>query len=159
METNSDSEIAKNTTKTKPSGTPPAKSSENNSSDTGNTSTDTSMENNTPPAMPECEEGDENCEMPAMPTDMQGGPGGPSGEIGMASGYYSTWHPAAYLGMGAGSVILSLALVYGCLSKFYREKPTKVFNKWQKIAIFCGASIALAAGLCVLCYFLPDWLQ
>lgn len=112
------------------------------------------------PEMPECEEGDENCEMPEIPEGMEGGPGGEGfpGETMQDANSGNSWHPAAYLGMGAGSVILSMVIMYACFSNFFHKKPGQTFDKWQKFAIYCGASTVLAAGLAVLCYFIPVWI-
>lgn len=175
------------TKKEKPSGTPPAKpgenspsssagSSDSSSSPSTNTGGSSSGESNTSssggasaapeemdgemPEMPECEEGDEDCEIPEMPEGMEGGPGGGSmpGEMMLDANSSNNWHPAAYLGMGAGSVILSMVIMYVCFSNFFHKKSGQTFDKWQKFAIYCGASAVLATGFAVLCYFIPTWI-
>lgn len=156
------------TKKEKPSGNPPAKPESNSNSNSNSDSSSSSNSSNTPPEMPEemdgempempqCDEDDEDCEMPEPPSGTDGNPPGMPGEMTTIGTNDNTWHPAIYLSIGAGSVILSATIMYACFSNFFRKKPTEVFSKWQTIAILCGATIVLAAGICALCYFIPEW--
>ena len=111
-----------------------------------------------PPEM--CEEDDEDCEMPEMPEDFDGERPemGQMREMMTSEGSSEgSWHPAAYLAMGAGSIVLSIVIMYSCFSNFYHKKPGETFNSWQKFVIFCVCSVALATGIAVLCYFIPEW--
>ncbi len=138
------------TTRTRPSGTPPAKPGEDSNSSTENTEM-----NGTPPDM--CDESDEDCEMPEPPTDgeFSGGPG----MMQDASTSSSDLHPAAYLSMGAGSLILAMAISYACFSKFFHKKPGETFDKKSKFIWCVVVSLILATALCVLCYFIPTWIK
>lgn len=118
-------------------------------------------------------ETDENCTAPeGMEAGMMGGPGtggqgGMGGQMGGFKGQMgtmqgagnSTWHPAAYLGMGAGSVILGLVISYACFSKFFRARPGETFKSLGRFLGFIGAASGIALGLGVLCYFIPTWIK
>lgn len=171
MESETDEQISAKTERRMMRG-PIAENSENNSATPPTKPSGENGEmNGTPPEM-NCEDGEEctppemncddeeNCEVPEMPDGMEGmgpmGDGGFRGQEGMQTADNS-WHPAAYLAMGAGSVVLSLVIVYACFSKCFHLKPGAVFTKWQKFMWYCIATVVLAAGLSVLCYFIPVW--
>lgn len=153
-------------------GTPPAKPGSNSSSDssTGTSSGDTSANTGGTGEMPEefdgqppemCDADSEDCEMPEMPEGMQGmGPGGgrfPGEMTGQDASPDSVLHPVGYLALGAGSLVLSMVVVYACFSKLFHKKPGQTFDKGAKFAWYCVASLVLAAGLIALCYFIPIW--
>lgn len=125
------------------------------------------------PEMPEmnCESESENCERPELPEGMdgeapsdmkggmQGGFGGRGEFVAQASNANSdaSWHPAAYLAFGAGSVILGIFVSYACFSKFFHLKPGQTFSSATKFIWFIVAAAVIATGLCVLGYFIPVW--
>lgn len=118
----------------------------------------------TPPEM-NCDD-EENCEVPEMPegmdgempTDMQGG--GMRGDFTVqdaSSTADATLHPAAYLGIGAGSVVLGILISYACFSKFFHLKPGQTFSTLSKFIWFIVVALVLAFGICTLGYFIPVW--
>ena len=132
------------TTRTKPSGERPEKPTE--------------MEGEMP-EMPEDFDG----EMPEMPSgemgEMPGMPGG-DGEmmaVQETTSSDSVLHPVGYLALGAGSVILSMIVIYACFSNFFHKKPGETFSSKKNFILYIVASVILAAGLIALCYFIPTW--
>ena len=116
-----------------------------------NCETDESGETNCePPALPEGEEGQ-------MPSEMGGGFGGGFMGQQVATSSEAVWHPAAYLAMGGGSVVLALVISYACFSKFFHLRPGQTFSSGGKFWAFVGVAVAIAVGLCVLGYFIPVW--
>lgn len=118
----------------------------------------TEMQMGTPPDM-NCEEGDETCEMPEMPTDMQGGFGG-RGEFmtqTTSTSSDSILHPAAYLAIGGGSVVLGILISYACFSRFFHAKPGETFSTLGKFIGFIAVALTLAVGISLLGYFIPVW--
>ena len=116
-----------------------------------NCETDESGETNCePPALPEGEEGQ-------MPSEMGGGFRGGFMEQQVATSSEAVWHPAAYLAMGGGSVVLGLVISYACFSKFFHLRPGQTFSSRGKFLAFVGVAVAIAVGLCVLGYFIPVW--
>ncbi|MDO4526873.1 MAG: hypothetical protein Q4B87_02155 [Candidatus Saccharibacteria bacterium] len=113
----------------------------------------------TPPEM-NCDANNENCEMPEMPA-MNGGFGGFGGGRGtmmMAQGTTdSILHPAAYLAIGGGGVILGILISYACFSKFFRLKPGQTFSSLAKFIWFVVVALLIAVGVGVLGYFIPVW--
>ena len=175
-ETTAETTNATTQTRTNDNSARPAKPGSNSSSGsgssdtgtgTGDTSTSTSDTSQMseefdgqPPEM--CDPEDEDCEMPEPPEGMTGmGPGGdgnfPGATTGQDVSTDSVLHPIGYLSLGAGSVIVAMVITYACFSKFFHKKPGQTFDKGSKFAWYCVASIALAAGLIALCYFVPIW--
>ncbi|MBQ2695434.1 hypothetical protein IJG04_02230 [Candidatus Saccharibacteria bacterium] len=113
----------------------------------------------------ESEDGTTNCEPPELPDGeegMMGGPmgmgGGFPGEMTMQDGGASGgWHPVAYLAMGAGSLLLSMVIIYACFSKCFHKRPGETFNTASKFIWACVATLVLTVGLVTLCYFIPIW--
>lgn len=93
------------------------------------------------------------------PTDMRGGGmrREDMAQLQVADGSSATWHPAAYLGFGAGSVILGILVSYACFSKFFHLKPGQAFSSASKFVWFIVVALVIATGLCVLGYFIPVW--
>ncbi|MBQ3296464.1 hypothetical protein IJG95_02025 [Candidatus Saccharibacteria bacterium] len=126
----------------------------------------TEMQMGTPPDM-NCEEGDETCEMPEMPegmdgempTGMQGGFGG-RGEFmtqTTSTSSDSILHPAAYLAIGGGSVVLGILISYACFSRLFHAKPGETFSTLGKFIGFIAVALTLAVGISLLGYFIPVW--
>lgn len=120
-----------------------------------------------PPEM-NCDPTSEECEMPEgfdgeMPTDMQGGGFGGRGEMMMQNAGGSTseaiLHPAAYLSIGAGGVVLGLLISYMCFSKFFHLKPGQAFSKLSKFIWFMVVALVITVGICLLGYFIPVWVK
>ena len=120
----------------------------------------------TPPEM-ECDD-EESCEMPEMPEDFDGEMPemGEMGDFmkGMftqedASATSSDLHPAAYLSIGAGSVIFGILISYMCFSMFFRKRPGETFSTLSKFVWFIVVALILAAGISVLGYFIPVWIN
>lgn len=119
----------------------------------------------TPPEI-NCDSSEENCEMPEppegfdgeMPTEMQGGFAG-RGEMMQQASSTSDLHPAAYLAIGGGSVILGILVSYVCFSKFFHLKPGQAFSSLGRFIGFIAVALVLAIGICVLGYFIPVWVK
>ena len=98
--------------------------------------------------------------MPTIPTDGEmpemGEFGGRELTSTVAESSSSTLAPAAYLAMGAGSVILSTAIFYAILSKFFALNLADALKGGRRLAIFFGGSLLLAAAFAVGCYFLGE---
>lgn len=129
---------------------------------TNSDGTETQM--GTPPEM-NCDENNENCEMPEppegftgeMPADLQSG-GFRGGELTTQNtNSDAILHPAAYLGIGAGSVIIGILISYACFSKFFHLKPGQTFNKLSKFIWFIVVAVVIASIICLLGYFIPVW--
>lgn len=111
----------------------------------------------------EDESGETNCEAPEIPGGEFGGP--MDGELpwqmtdSVNINNEAALHPVAYLSLGAGSVVLSITIIYTCISGFFHKKPAAIFSTWQKFAWFVLATIALSAALIALCYFVPIWIN
>lgn len=105
---------------------------------------------------------EENCEPPEMPSgDFMGKPDGDMGRREFMMQDFNNsdaiLHPAAYLTIGGGSVIIGILISYAIFSKFFNLKPEKVFGVPTKITWFIIVSILIAAGLIALGYFVPIW--
>ena len=102
---------------------------------------------------------DETCEMPEMPSGMQGGFGGREEFMTQdaSASSDSILHPAAYLAIGGGSVVLGILISYACFSRFFHAKPGEAFSTVGKFIGFIAVALALAVGICVLGYFIPVW--
>ena len=119
--------------------------------------------------MPEmnCED-EENCEMPEPPEgfdESQMGQGfrgmGTRGEMMQTqeTSNGSSLHPAAYLAMGGGSVILAIIIAYACFSRFFRKRPGETFSSLKKFLLCMLVTAVIAVLLATLCYFIPVWVQ
>ena len=119
--------------------------------------------------MPEmnCED-EENCEMPEPPegfdeSQMRQGFGGmgTKGEMMQTqeTSNGSSLHPAAYLAMGGGSVILAIIIAYACFSGFFRKRPGETFSSLKKFLLCMLVAAVIAVLLATLCYFIPVWVQ
>lgn len=114
----------------------------------------------TPPEM-NCADG-ETCEMPEMPAGGTngefGGFGGGRGEMMTVQGTTdSILHPAAYLAIGGGGVLLGLLISYACFSKFFHLKPGQTFSSLSKFVWFIVVALLIAVGIGALGYFIPVW--
>lgn len=124
----------------------------------------------TPPDM-NCEEDSEECEVPELPEDFDGeipediqggGFGGGRGEFmtqNTNSNSDAILHPAAYLAIGGGSVILGILISYVCFSRCFHLRPGETFASKTKFIWFVVVAIMLAVGISVLGYFIPVWTQ
>lgn len=154
METTSETTTTENTTRTRPSGNPPARPGDSTSTDG---TTGTQEMTGEPPEMLGGE----------MPEDMEGMEP-PEGMEGMTppDGNFpgqttatteNTWHPVAYLSLGAGSLLISTIIIYLCFSNFCHKKPAQTFDTKQKFIWFVLTTLILTVGLITLCYFIPIW--
>ena len=69
----------------------------------------------------------------------------------------TTLHPAIYLAIGGGSVILGILVSYVCFSRFFRLKPDQTFSALPKFIWFVVVVLVIATGICLLGYFAPTW--
>ena len=58
-----------------------------------------------------------------------------------------------YLSLGAGCIILSIAIMYAILSKFFKKPVSETIAGKKRKAIFIGGALILTAGLGAVCYF------